>query len=471
MGSQEQLSSSFRDPNGFIFKTNGELYRQINKSYQDSYDHLMSSGLYEELVGLDLLIPHSETGYEEVNSHADQAGAYKVIKPEIIPYISYPFEWSFSQLKDAALCTIRVQLLALKYGMVLKDASAYNIQFRQASPIFIDTLSFDLYQEGEAWVAYKQFCQHFIGPLALMMYCDERLSQLFRVYMDGLPLDLVSRLLPKKTWFKYSLLSHVHLHAKTQAHYANMAEDSSGGKKIQSRKISAFAFEALIKSIESCVVKMHWHLSDTEWGDYYSATNYEDLAMLHKEELITEYISQLPDRPGLAHDLGANNGHFSRIVASLGIKVISQDIDPTAVEKNYLHVKSSSETNILPLVLDLTNPSSDMGWQLQERDSLLRRCHDSFVLALALIHHLAISNNVPLEKVAEFFASLASILIIEFVPKQDSQVQRLLATREDIFPDYNKQGFEKAFSQYFTITRSEVIVDSERTLYLLYRVG
>ncbi len=424
---------------------------------------LMSSGLYDELVSKKLLLDHQEV---DISVALDE-NAYKIIRPTLIPYISYPFEWCFSQLKDAAHCTIQIQKIALKYGMVLKDASAYNIQFMDGNPVFIDTLSFGKYEEGMPWSAYKQFCQHFIGPLALMAHCDVRLSQLLRVYIDGIGLDLVSKMLPVKTYFKYALLSHIHLHAKTQSHYSNIAEQSSKGQHT-SRKISLPAFKALMESIENAVVKLNWALPKTEWGDYYASTNYEDTAMLHKGDLLREYLARVEPVPDIIHDLGANNGFYSRIAAESGANIIAQDIDPAAVEKNYLSGKQQ-KVKLLPLVLDLTNPSPAIGWDLEERESFPQRCQSKLVMALALIHHLAISNNVPLEKVAEFFSKISSSLIIEFVPKQDSQVRRLLATREDIFPDYHKDGFELAFTKYFTIEKSVEIRDSVRTLYLLKR--
>lgn len=465
MSSQKILSSSFRDPDGFVFESEGVLLRQINKSAQKSYEQLMSSGLYDALVKRGLLVTHEEIDITQ----ALDANAYKVIRPERLSYISYPFEWCFSQLKDAALCTIKLQQTALEYGMVLKDASAYNIQFSKGKPIFIDTLSFEEYEEGTPWVAYKQFCQHFIGPLALMAYCDISLSQLLRVHIDGMPLDLVSKILPLKTFFKYSLLSHIHLHAKTQTHYSNVAAQEGSTNSVKPRPISLLAFRALMKSIENAVTGINWKLAKTEWGDYYAATNYVDAAMSHKGEVIREFISSLQEAPDIIHDLGANNGFFSRIAAESGAEVIAQDIDPVAVEKNYLTAKKQKEGNILPLVLDLTNPSPNMGWALEERDSFLQRCQNKLVMALALVHHLAISNNVPLGKIAEFFATISNSLIIEFVPKEDSQVKRLLATRKDIFPDYHKEGFEKAFSKFFVIEKEVAIRDSERTLYLLIR--
>ncbi|MDT8398537.1 MAG: hypothetical protein RQ899_07980 [Pseudomonadales bacterium] len=464
----DALSASFRDPAGYLFESGGRLYRKINVSYLEHYRQLMQSGLYARLVDEGLLVPHVEAPHVETAAPTDPAGL--IIEPERIPYISYPFEWCFSQLQDAALCTIRIQQIALEFGMVLKDASAYNVQFHQGRAVFIDTLSFETYRQGRPWVAYRQFCQHFLAPLALMAHRDIRLAQLFRVYLDGLPLDLVSTLLPLKTWFNYSLLSHLHLHARSQSRYANLAASDEALTSLKIRPIGALAFKALMGSIESAVRGLRWQLATTEWGAYYQDTNYQDRAMQHKEALVKDFIAALPVLPTIVHDLGANDGRFSRIAASLGVRVVAQDIDPVAVEKNYLLCRQQQETRILPLVQDLTNPSADLGWLLRERDSLFRRTGDGLCLALALVHHLAIANNVPLPNVAEFFAKVCSYLIIEFVPKEDSQVKRLLATREDVFPDYHLAGFEAAFASCFTTHKRVAISDSSRTLFLMERL-
>ena len=218
------LSSSFRDPSGFLFFDNGTLFRSVRRLYQQNYDHLIQSGLYNILVANDLLIPHKEVYHPAEN----RDNTYKIIQPEIVPFISYPYEWCFSQLKDAALAMIRIQKQALDFNMVLKDASAYNIQFFKGKPILIDTLSFEIYKENQPWVAYRQFCQHFLAPLSLMASRDIRLGQLMRIYIDGLPLDLVSGLLPISTWFKPALLTHIHLHAKAQKRFANTEGKNEG---------------------------------------------------------------------------------------------------------------------------------------------------------------------------------------------------------------------------------------------------
>ena len=457
MVANSKLPSSFRDPSGFLFFRDNCIYRQVNITYKENYDYLINSGLYKALVDAELLIPHDEVDIN--NAISDKA--YKVIKPELISFISYPYEWCFSQLKDAALTTLKIQKKSLDFGMSLKDCSAYNIQFRKGKPIFIDTLSFEKYREGQPWVAYRQFCQHFLAPLALMNYRDIRLNQLLRVYIDGVPLDLTSLLLPFRTRFVFSLLSHIHLHARSQKYFADKTVDTSG------RKIGHRSFLGLIDSLEHAVNKLKWKPQGTEWADYYEDTNYSSDALQHKKQLVAELLDKI--NPKDVWDLGANIGLFSRIASDEGIQTISFDIDPVAVEKNYLRCVRDGETNILPLLLDLTNPSSNIGWQNQERMSFLERGPTDTALALALIHHLAISNNLPFYKIADFFSNICHSLIIEFVPKSDSQVQRFLATREDIFSDYTQEIFENEFRKYFTIQDSVVIRDSERTLYLMKR--
>ena len=377
-----QLGASFRDPSGFLFVRDGILYRQVNRLYAENYARLMDSGLYEKLVKAGLLIPHAEVNVKP----ADPDQAFKILQPERVPFISYPYEWSFGQLKDAALVTLSIQKRALKAGMSLKDSSAYNTMFYRGKPVLIDTLSFEVYRDGEPWVAYRQFCQHFLAPLALMATCDVRMGQLLRVHIDGIPLDLASKLLPYRTRWNLGLSSHIHLHARAQARYADVAVSEAR----RGRKMSKQALLALIESLEATVLGLKWEPAGTEWVEYYDSTNYTEAAFDHKKELIAEWLEGL--QPKTAWDLGANTGVFSRQAAGLGAHTVAFDIDPAAVEQNYRQVKKDKEQNLLPLVLDLTNPSPSLGWANRERDSLAGRGPAEVVLALALIHHLAISK-------------------------------------------------------------------------------
>ena len=453
-----QLSASFRDPSGFLFTRDEVLYRQINRKYEQEYARLMESGLYDRLVKAGFLIPHVEVDQEPAEAEL----AHKIIQPERVPFISYPYEWSFGQLKEAALATLSIQRRAMKAGMSLKDASAYNMQFVRGKPTLIDTLSFELYKEGQPWVAYRQFCQHFLAPLALMALRDVRLNQLLRVYIDGVPLDLASGLLPSKTRINVGLLTHIHLHASAQKRF------SGADVKSRAATMSQQALTGLIESLDSTVRKLEWKPGGTEWGNYYDITNYSDASFEHKKQLIKEWSARL--KPSLVWDLGANKGVFSRVAGEGGAYVVSSDIDPAAVEQNYRQMKEEKAQNLLPLLIDLTNPSPSLGWANEERDSFPARGPADLALALALIHHLAISNNVPLPQVADFFAHVGKWLIIEFVPKPDSQVQKLLVSREDIFPNYTREGFESAFGQRFKMAEAVSLRESERVLYLMERL-
>jgi hypothetical protein len=358
------------------------------------------------------------------------------------------------------LLTLTIQEKALKCGMSLKDCSAYNVQFRQGKAIFIDTLSFERYNEGQPWVAYRQFCQHFLAPLALMAYTDVHLNQLFRVYIDGIPLDLASTLLPFRTTFRFSLLLHIHLHAKSSTHFAGKSV------KTASRKgMSRQALQGLLDTLKSAVRSLKWQPKGTEWADYYQDTNYSSAAFQHKQDLIVTFLDDLA--PKCVWDLGANVGIFSRIASERQIPTIAFDIDPSAVEKLYRETCAASDPYLLPLLLDLTNPSPAIGWGNQERLSLQERANADIIFALALIHHLVIGNNVPFEYVAKFFSTLCRFLIIEFVPKTDSQVQRLLVTRKDIFESYTRKEFERCFGRHFIIHKAIAIRESERQLYVM----
>ena len=447
------VQGSFRDPSGFLFLRDGVLYRQINPVYFDHFYCLHQSGLYQTLVSKGYLIPHQEVVLQKSASYC------KVIRPELVPFISYPYELSFSQLKDAALLTLEIQKQALEKGMSLKDCSAYNIQFKNGKPILIDTLSFERYREGAPWVAYRQFCQHFLAPLALMSLRDVRLAQFSRIELDGVPLDLTSTLLPGRSWLKFGLLTHVHLQARFQRKYQDTSLSAVKGR------MSRMGFLGLVDSLYSAVNKLKWRPPGTEWADYYAITNYTPGAFAHKQEIVGKYLDEA--RPQVVWDLGANTGVFSRIACGKSIFTVSFDSDPVAVEKNYLECKSSGESYILPLLMDLSNPSSGIGWDHEERMSLRQRGPADTVLALALIHHLALSNNVPLEKLAAFFAKVCRTLVIEFVPMEDSQVQILLASREDVFPDYTRARFEEVFGRFFETRDRQNVKETVRTMYLM----
>jgi ribosomal protein L11 methylase PrmA len=457
--SWQAVEGSFRDPSGFVYTRDGTTYRQVNLGFRHQFDGFLTSGLYDELVGESLLVPHQQVGLEL----SATSEAYAVLQPEPIAFISYPYEWSFGQLQDAALLTLEIQKRALARGFTLRDSSAYNVQFRGARPVFIDTLSFEPLQEGKPWVAYKQFCEHFLVPLTLMSVRDVRCAALLRSYLDGIPLDLGSRLLPRRTWASLATLLHIHLHAWAQGRYA----DRAAGTAVKDRSMSRTALVQLIKNLSRAVGRLSWRPSGTEWADYTADNNYSAAAERSKRDTVLAHLRG--SGAGTVWDLGANTGEYSRVAREVASLVVSFDLDPAAVERNYRRVRGEGDTGILPLLLDLTNPSPAQGWAGHERMSLEERGPADAVLALALIHHLAIGHNLPLERIASYLKRLGRLLIIEFVPKSDSQVKRLLVSRPDIFPEYTQEGFEHAFRRHYDIKGVARIEDSERWLYCMSR--
>jgi ribosomal protein L11 methylase PrmA len=459
MGAQA-LGASYRDPSGFVFTRDGTLYRQVNRVFQDRFQAFLDSGLYAELEGRRLLVAHREAPL----ALAASPDAVAVLEPERVDFVSYPYEWSFGQLRDAALLTLELQERALARGFTLRDASAYNVQFVGGRPLFIDSLSFEPREESAPWAGYRQFCEHFLVPLALMSRVDVRLGTLLRSHLEGIPLDLGSRLLPRGTWLRPGLLLHVHLHAMMQRRYADRGASKAPGGAAK-RGVSAGAAAGLARSLRSLIEALDWRPAGTEWADYTEDNNYSAEAAGAKREAVLGFLRGLGART--AWDLGANTGEYSRAAREVVPSVIAFDLDPAAVERNYRRVKAEHEPGIFPLLLDLTNPSPALGWAHRERHSLEERGPADVLLALAVVHHLAIGHNLPFERVASFLARLGRHLIVEFVPKTDSQVQRLLRGRPDIFPDYTAENFEAAFRSCFRIERTVPVADSERTLYLM----
>lgn len=456
MSSWVQNFGSFRDPAGGVWEVGDEIYRTVQSVGKENYQHFVESGLSEQLQTAGWLIPFVECELPSDRPHEE--GVWKYLRVEKVPFLSWPYEWSFHQLRDSAILTLKIELAALKKGMTLKDASAYNVQMYRGRPIFIDILSFEKYQDGSPWAAYRQFVMHFLGPLLLMSQKDLRFSALFRDWVDGFPVDFVSRNLPWSSRWSLSSLIHVHWHAKLLRKY----ESTRGNVP---KKIGTLSQKQLIRMLEGLldwVQRIKAPYPPTEWGDYYNDTNYSEQAFQCKKELVGSICQTL--RPQKVCDLGANCGEFSRALPTDIPVIVSADIDPVAVDKNYVQVRRQKEKHIYPILQDLCNPSPGIGWMNQERASFLERGQCDLALGLALIHHLCIGNNLPMDYVAQFFRKLSSHAVIEFVPKEDSQVQRLLSSREDIFPQYRLEYCIQTFRKYYAHLETYPVGDSLRTL-------
>ena len=447
--------ASYRDPSGYIFTQDSIIYRQVNEVYAPHYELLMSSGLYQQLIEKKWLIEHEEVNDLHTSSD-DQQKTFKILRPQRIGFITYPYEWCFSQLKEAALLTLKIQQLAMINGMSLKDATAFNITFDGSRAVFIDTLSFEKYEASRPWIAYRQFCETFLAPLLLAAWQDPDLIRLMVTYPDGIPIEICASLLPLSSKFKSISSLHIHLQSGIKGQVAKSGKSSGS--------FNANKLERIISHLISGVSSLQLNKKISNWSDYYTQTILQDNYLKDKERIVEEMIDKISFSTSI--DLGSNTGQFALMLEKKGKKVIALDIDPLCVERLYQH-SSEKKLNITTLVSDLVNPAPAIGWNNKERAALLQRLNGDLVLALALVHHLCIGKNLPFASLAEVTSNLGQYLIIEFVPKEDEKVKQLLSFREDIFQEYDIEHFRSAFAQYFEILQTSNVGSSRRTLFLM----
>ena len=449
-------TSSFRDPSGYVFIEDNKVKRVINPIYFEQYKALTDSGFYKTLFDKKYLIPH-----QEVSSTESEIS----IEASKIPFINYPYEWSFLQYKHAALLTLKIQKLCLENNFTLKDASAFNITFHEGKPIFIDTLSFDFYQENNPWLAYKQFIMHFLGPLVLTKCFGQDYLKTLSQNLEGISLQKLSKLLPFKSYFSPTILTNIHLLAKYDKKYES-------DKKTVNNNLSKSSQIKLLDGLYDFISNLSVN-EKTEWDHYYNQINYNEVAYQFKKEVVKDWFLSIKGKNLI--DIGGNDGTFSRELKDISKLIIVADVDPNAVEQNYKKVLKNKEKMILPIVADVLNPSANYGFNNEERFSFIDRVKDSNLdgcLALAVIHHITLSGNIPFSLSAQFFSKMAPNLLIEFPARNDSWVQFLLDSKREVknhFDFYNEDNFEKEYSVYFEILDKQKIASSERILYSLKR--
>ncbi|MFM7672906.1 MAG: class I SAM-dependent methyltransferase [Bacteroidota bacterium] len=454
--SQQRHPSSYRDPAGFIFEEDGVIYRQINHVYRSHYDHFMQSGLYARLLDEGLIVSH-----EEVPNRTNTE-AYKTLKPARIPFISYPYEWCHEQMKDAARLTLEIQQISLTYGMTLKDATPYNIQFIGARPIFIDTLSWEILDSGAPWVAYRQFCEMFLAPLAISQYVGQPVSRSLRAWPDGVPLRTASNSLPLRSRWNLPVSLHIHLHAR-------IAKKSSQ-QSTPARKQSDTDRKRILQSLQEAVNRLTYRPERSSWTNYYTQLDQREDYLQNKERIIHEWIAEIGPIEQVL-DAGSNLGHFSRHM-DRSTRVVAVDYDADTVQETYLKAKKQSDQTqieaVLPLQLDLADLSPDQGLLNQERRSFLKRAHFDLVMGLALIHHLILGKQIPIEKAIQLLSNLSGQwLILEFVPIDDPWSKLLVEGKLGQIHPYDRTSFEKWVSNDFEICTSCQIHPTERWLYKL----
>jgi hypothetical protein len=448
---------SFRDPESRVFYAGDQVLRALSPDGLSDFEALAESGLLddERLVRTE---PAQDTAALRGLLVHEPAG---VLRHERIPFVSYPYEWTFSMLKDAALVQLDLLLAALDHDLVLKDATPYNVQFRGARPVFVDVGSFERYREGEPWVGYRQFCMLYLYPLLLQAVKDVPFHPWLRGSIDGITPTQMRALLSFRDRFRRGLFTNVFLHARLEARYADRPEQT---KREVRRVFKKELLVANVRKMRKLVERLSWDPPEGVWTAYGERNSYTDDDARRKDEFVREVATSR--RWDLVWDIGANNGRYSRIAAEGGGTVVAVDADQGPVELLYRDLRGEGNEQILPLTMNLADPSPGLGWRGLERRSMPDRGRPDLVLALALIHHMAISANVPVKEFVDWLASLGAALVIEFPTREDPMVKKLLAPkREGLHPDYELGFFERTLGEAFEVERSERLESGTRVLY------
>lgn len=451
---------SFRDPSGQVYHLDNKIYRTINASAAAHYEFVRDSGLLAGLVDAGLLIESQEVGGEVLGAAAGTP-SYVVEHPKL-PFVSYPYEWSFQALKAAALLHLDLQLAALESGASLSDASAYNVQFLGARPVFIDLLSLRRYRDGEFWDAHSQFCNQFLNPLLLRALLGISHNAWYRGGLEGIATGDLAKLLPLRRKLSWNVFSQVVLQAKMQGLARGKSRSELAHTK--ERKLPRTAFRNMLLQLRGWIDKLEpLGREKTVWNDYAAANTYKSEEAAAKHRFVAAFAEAT--KPEQLWDIGCNTGEYSETALQAGARqVIGFDFDQGALDQAFLRARHK-DLPFLPLFLDAANPSPDQGWRQQERAGFGRRARADAIVALAFEHHLAIGRNVPLDEVVDWLIGLAPCGVIEFVQKTDTTIQQMLALREDIFPDYSEAAFAAAIEKRARVVRSEAISQEGRRLF------
>jgi len=460
-GSKEKAQrnpGSFRDPSGYIFENENQIFRAVSNLGFVNYKYVKDSGFLDAAIAKNWVV-----GCKEVEQSLPDVAAELVLEHPRLPFISYPYEWSFEALKSAAIFHLDVQLMALGYNVAVSDATAYNVQFLGTNPIFIDVLSFKEYKEGEFWVAHRQFCEQFLNPLLMGSEFGIAHNSIYRGNLEGVSTSDVDKLLPR--WRKFTswgLFTHVYLQAKFQSGAGEKHKNSANSKK--QRRLSKNAFTEMLTQLRNWISRLEVkNTSKTVWADYANDHSYADEETIAKSKFVAEFSSKVA--PKILWDLGCNTGDFTRVAQEGGDCIgIGFDFDQNSLDEGFQRSRKE-KTNFLPLFLDAANPSPSQGWNHRERLSFKDRANADAVLALAFEHHLAIGKNIPLPDVVDWICSLAPTGVIEFVPKSDPMIERMLLLREDVFHEYNEEQFEISLRKNAKIVKSIQVSATGRKLY------
>jgi hypothetical protein len=458
---------SFRDPASTVFYAGGDVLRGLDASAAADWAAMTKAPFFGKAMAEGRVVPTEALTDAQAKKVTPKGRDWSlVLKHERVPFISYPYEWTFSQLQDAALLHLDLLVEALDADLTMKDGYAYNVQFHGSRPTFIDTPSFTR-STGGPWPGYRQFCRTFLFPLMLTAHKNVSFRPMLRGQVDGIEPKQMRGMLSARDALKPGVLRNVMLHSAVDARATAGNKGSRAvGEELKDAGFSSEIAKAGAKSLRKLVAGLTWEAGDTIWKNYRNDNSYSDADASAKEAFVDAALAG--QSLGLVWDLGANDGAYSRIAARHADTVVAADFDEGAIDPLYRALRAEGNTKILPLVVDLSDPSPGIGWRNKERPAFYDRRKPDVILMLALLHHIAISANVPLPEIVDWMASFGSRIVVEFVHTEDVQTQRLLANKpEGMFGDYHVKEFERLLHERFTVDKEELLPGGTRTLYLV----
>ena len=451
---------SFRDPDTRVFRHDGAIFRCLTSRALEDWNRLAASEAYGRLTREGSLVATERVEDASALPRLDAKWA-GVLKHETVPFISYPYEWPFRMLKDAALLQLDVTLTALDDGMTLKDATPYNIQWFGTTPRFIDLGSFTPYEPGEPWAGYRQFCQQFLYPLFLQAYKDVPFHPWLRGSLEGIEPEHCRAMLSARDYVRSGVLTHVYLQAKAQSRYEDSNRDVR--QDMRSAGFGAAMIKNNIQRLRRLVDRLEWKPQRSTWSEYTQEHSYEDDDLRRKSNFVRRVLA--PRRWSLVWDIGCNTGTYSRLAAEHAEYVLALDADHLAVDRMYGAIKREGNDTILPLLADVADPSPGLGWRGLERNTLSERGAPDLILCLALIHHVVIGRNIPIAELVEWLAGFGADVVVEYVGHGDPMVDKLLRNRTGQVVDYSAEALELALARHFEMTTHEALGSGTRTLY------
>jgi hypothetical protein len=456
-------SGSFRDPLSRVFVTDDAVWRGLTADAVADFEALAASTFFTAAIERGDIV-----ATQRVDEPVDVAGEWAaVLRHQRLGVLSYPYEWSFEMLRDAARLQLRLTRQALAESLITKDASAYNIQFTGSSPVFIDVGSFERLRKGEPWAGYRQFCELFLNPLYVQAVADVPFQPLLRGHLDGITPGVAAAIIGRRGRFRKGMFTHVRLHSRAERKYADADRERDVRAELKRAGFGPTLIDAQLRNLEKAVERLSWKQDDSTWSGYGGRSHYSDRDLESKSAFVATAVETAATAP-LVLDLGANDGHFSRVAVDAGAKsVVAVDSDHLVVDRLYRDLRQQGEQRILPLVIDLADPSPAIGWRGRERPAFVERMRPDLVLCLAVVHHLALTNNVPLDEIVAFLADFGAPLVVEFPHRDDVMATRLLARkRSGLFDSYDVANWEKALEQQFTVDSREELPSGTRTIYL-----